>query len=84
MFLRIVFIILLLGGSALTSIFEVEEKWLRLTGSFAFMLGMFGALSQSFVKPKYLEIKIIFILLRFQVKNIIMRSFFRINRRKKS
>ncbi|APS37518.1 hypothetical protein [Salegentibacter sp. T436] len=53
-FLRIVFIILLLGGSALTSIFEVEEKWLRLTGSFAFMLGMFGALSQSFVKPKYL------------------------------
>ncbi|MBZ9629186.1 hypothetical protein LB465_00235 [Salegentibacter sp. LM13S] len=52
-FLRIVFIILLLGGSALTSIFEVEENWLRVTGSIAFMLGMFGALSQSFVKPKY-------------------------------
>ena len=53
-FLRIVFIILLLGGSALTSVFDVEAKWLRVTGSFAFMLGMFGALSQSFIKPKYL------------------------------
>lgn len=53
-FLRIIFIILLLGGSALTSIFEVEEKWLRVTGSIAFMLGMVGALSQSFIKPKYL------------------------------
>ncbi|OEY71826.1 hypothetical protein [Salegentibacter salarius] len=53
-FLRIVFIILLLGGGALTSVFEVEAKWLRVTGSIAFILGMFGALSQSFVKPKYL------------------------------
>ncbi|PRX43727.1 hypothetical protein [Salegentibacter salegens] len=39
--LRILFIILLLGGSALTSIFEVEEAWLRISGSIAFMLGMF-------------------------------------------
>lgn len=53
-FLRIVLIILLLGGSALSYVFEVEEKWLRVTGSFAFMLGMFGAFSLSFVKPKYL------------------------------
>jgi len=53
-FLNIVFIILLLGGSSLTSIFDVEEKWLRVSGSIAFMLGMMGALSQSFIKPKYL------------------------------
>ncbi len=50
--LRIIFIILLIGGAFITSVFEVEETWLRVSGSVAFMLGMFGALSQSFVKPK--------------------------------
>jgi hypothetical protein len=52
--LTIILLILLLGGGAINSVFEVEEKWLRVTGSFAFMLGMVGALSQSYIKPKYL------------------------------
>jgi hypothetical protein len=52
--LNIIFIVLLLGGGSIISIFDVKEAWLRISGSVAYMLGLLGALSQSFVKPKNL------------------------------
>lgn len=52
LFLRAVFLVLLLAGSTVISFFEVKQTWLRISGSLAFIIGLFGALSQSFFRPK--------------------------------
>ncbi|TDN90444.1 hypothetical protein DET49_105105 [Salegentibacter sp. 24] len=55
-FLRGVFLVLLLAGSSVISFFEVKETWLRISGSLAFIIGLLGALSQSFIRPKDLGV----------------------------
>ena len=53
-FLRILLIALLMGGAIVLYVFDVQESWINTTAGIAYFVGMFGALSLSFVKPKYL------------------------------
>lgn len=53
-FLRILLIALLMGGAIVLYGLDVQESWINTTAGIAYFVGMFGAFSLSFIKPKYL------------------------------
>ena len=53
-FLRILLIALLMGGAIVLYVLDVQESWINTTAGIAYFMGMFGAFSLSFIKPKYL------------------------------
>ncbi|WP_300441257.1 hypothetical protein [Christiangramia sp.] len=52
--IRILLIIILLASGGTAYILKPENQWLFFLAHLFYMLSMFGALSQSFIKPKYL------------------------------
>jgi len=57
--LKVVFVSLLIIWALISFVFEVQNLWLKAIGWLAYMLGLIGGLSRSFIKPKTLgEIEI--------------------------
>lgn len=53
-FLRILLIALLMGGAIVLYMLDVQVSWINTIAGIAYFVGMFGAFSLSFIKPKYL------------------------------
>lgn len=52
--LKVVFVSLLIIWALISFVFEVQNLWLKAIGWLAYMLGLIGGLSRSFIKPKTL------------------------------